>query len=541
MIRRRSGTFALTALLFLPQLWMVRKLWFVCDDALITFRFSRNWAMGFGPRYNLGEHVPVEGYSNFLWMAIAAVLERFHADVTVWMPMLSALCALALTAALVDTLVHRLEVDLPVAAVSGLALILFPPLAVWSSSGLATVPQALGMFLLWRVLVLEDDPRAPTVAGFVALLLGLVRTEGFAWAIVIIVLAGMSRLLAKKPVIRPLVTCLAIFLSIYGVYFAWRYSYYESLFANTAYAKVHMTADTLDRGGRYALMYFVTMVTPIPMMLGLAPALSPRWRAAAFPAAALAVGVPVYTVVVGGDYMAFFRMIVPGYAFQVVLLALLLQWLSERPAAAARPAALVLGLAVAVVGALPAWDVHLVPESVRRDLHVRYKLDFFRSELRQWEVMKQHTETWREKGEALAEYADPNDTFVAAAVGNVGYYSNLFIYDRNGLVNREVAMLPDEGPLRSPGHDKVVDRSFFFDQEPTLLDAKVVHGPRLSNRVQDAVREMEAFAVRDQYAPAIHMLEDGRRPRALVVLRRYDSDEVEAAWKRYRAELARMN
>ncbi len=41
---------------------------YVNDDAYITFRYSRFWATGHGPYFNVGEHV--EGYSNFLLMLL---------------------------------------------------------------------------------------------------------------------------------------------------------------------------------------------------------------------------------------------------------------------------------------------------------------------------------------------------------------------------------------------------------------------------------------------------------------------------------------
>lgn len=41
------------------------------DDAYIFYRYAANWAAGYGPVFNIGEHV--EGYSSFLWTAILAV------------------------------------------------------------------------------------------------------------------------------------------------------------------------------------------------------------------------------------------------------------------------------------------------------------------------------------------------------------------------------------------------------------------------------------------------------------------------------------
>ena len=71
--------------------WLAGALafWFVCDDAYISFRYAKNWAAGHGVRFNLGDHLPVEGFSNFLWVAIAAFVERLGGRPDTWMPILS--------------------------------------------------------------------------------------------------------------------------------------------------------------------------------------------------------------------------------------------------------------------------------------------------------------------------------------------------------------------------------------------------------------------------------------------------------------------
>ena len=48
---------------------------FVTDDAYISFRYARNWAEGRGVVFNPGD-APVEGYTNFLWVAWLALWMR---------------------------------------------------------------------------------------------------------------------------------------------------------------------------------------------------------------------------------------------------------------------------------------------------------------------------------------------------------------------------------------------------------------------------------------------------------------------------------
>src|SRR5439155_3954388 len=58
--RGASGFVAI--LLLALALAHIRYLWFVCDDAYITFRYASNLAHGLGPVWNAGERV--EGYTN---------------------------------------------------------------------------------------------------------------------------------------------------------------------------------------------------------------------------------------------------------------------------------------------------------------------------------------------------------------------------------------------------------------------------------------------------------------------------------------------
>ena len=69
------------------------------------------------------------------------------------------------------------------------------------------------------------------------------------------------------------------------------------------------------------------------------------------------------------------------------------------------------------------------------------------------------------------------DQFVNGGIGATAYYSELFIHDRNGLVNHEVATTPAvDAEMRSPGHDKTVGIKFFLDHKPEVIRAGLVKG-----------------------------------------------------------------
>ena len=109
-----------------------------------------------------------------------------------------------------------------------------------------------------------------------------------------------------------------------------------------------------------------------------------------------------------------------------------------------------------------------------------------------------------QRGQALAQIADPGDVVVAAAVGAVGYYSDLEVLDQHGLVTKEVAYRPiPAGPLKtSPGHDKHVEPEFFAKYEPRFLFARAVQGKLAAGRMKDTLDQWEIDVdVMDRYAP----------------------------------------
>ncbi|MBT3219744.1 MAG: hypothetical protein HN348_11680, partial [Proteobacteria bacterium] len=177
MRRNREKLVMVFLCLCVPYLVMVRRFWFVCEDAYITFRYSSHLAEGLGPRFNtVAGELPVEGYSNFLWMVIAAVFELLDRDVVFFMPLLSTLCGLAVLFLLVHTLYVRFEFSEITTGLAGLAYVMFTPVAVWTSSGLATMPLTLGMFATTVLLLWGENRRWGIAAGVAALGLALVRT-----------------------------------------------------------------------------------------------------------------------------------------------------------------------------------------------------------------------------------------------------------------------------------------------------------------------------------------------------------------------------
>lgn len=533
------GTFAILAVHF----------WFVCDDAYISFRYARNWALGYGLVFNPGEAPPVEGYSNLLWVVLCAAFERVGLAPAGVVPWISAASGGVLLWRVHVVLRDRLSLAPLPSLLAALTLAASPALGVWATSGLATMPQALLTFLLAEAWLFDDDETrqrdwaVPLVLGAA---LCLLRTEGVGWVVLVAAVSvlpvwGTPR---QGPHLRALARAVGPVVGLWLAYTGWRFWFYGTVRPHIALTKVSFGARSLGRGLQYVTLFWLTCVTPLVSILAgipLARRRSRLWLAVLL----LAVAWPVYAVVVGGDFMPFARLLVPGLPFGALLLG---GFLHEAGSRASDPRWVTAGaLGLVVVQAAPIVDVHLVPERVRRVVHFRLSDKIFLSEANRWANQRENTEGFIQRGIALAQVAEPTDTVVAAAVGAVGYYSGLEILDQHGLVTREVGLRPmPRGPLtRSPGHDKHVEPTYFVKYEPRFLYARAVQGKLAAGRMKDTLEQWSVSrSVMDRYVPDYYEVAlpgEDKRTFLFVVRRRTEAEDPAKLWQAFPGRRRALN
>jgi arabinofuranosyltransferase len=529
-------------LLLVPYIWLVNRFWFLCDDAYITFRYSKNLARGSGVRFNL-EGDPVEGYSNFLWMLVAALFEADLQPIETIMPVLSVTTGALLVGLLWWVLRARAGLDRLPAFAATAALALCPSFDVWATSGLATMPFAFLVFLFWERSTFAEGRWSWVSVGLAGLALATIRTEGIAWVGVIAVLAAAARWTdAKRPTLQrtlaPVVLGLVFIGTMFAIYTSWRVAHFGEWLPNTAHAKVGFTMDRLMRGIKYVGLFGLTF----PMM---AIWLAGTWRALGWRVGAgtsvflLAVGFPAYGVAVGGDFFPMGRMLLPGLAFGAALFGWTVQALWERRGAE-RALAPALVVVVVVVGVIPAFNVHVVPHSAREALHFRLSDKSFMTEYERWENLRDNLAGFSRRGHALRILAHHDDAVVTQAIGVIGYYTDLQLYDQYGLVDREVAKLPSpSGPLlHSPGHDKFVEPGFFAKYEPEILASRTVQGPLASRLMKDTLdRWVIPEPLRSTYVPDFVEVElpgyEGVRSFLLMVRRVREGERARRMWSEF--------
>ncbi len=462
----------------LPFAALIWRYDFLCDDAYISFRYALNLARGLGLAYNPGEEPPVEGFTNLLWVLWMALWERLGPGSEVGSRLTSVACALLLLLLLARHLVALPGSGSGWARVALVFLATFPPLAVWATGGLETMAFTLCVFALYDRLA--GDPMRPrtgqaALAGVLALLL---RADGFVWvALVLLGSALDARSRGSTELVRAsLQTAAALVIAFAGL-LVWRWTTFGTLEPNTARIKIALGLISVDRGARYLANFLLTFPSVL-LVLMLAVAAHARTKGAgARGAATVVLGNFIYVVLVGGDFMAMGRFLVPAVPFLTVLLGLALQRLASTTRRGTLLAAA--GAVMCAALSLPAaFDGLLVPRSLLEALDFRWSSGVFRTEQEKWRAMKEDAAAWATQGRMLARIARPGDSLVIGTIGAVGYHSGLVIHDRMGLVNREELEQDDDAPRRSAGHERRVPYATLAAKRPTFLESRFVPADR---------------------------------------------------------------
>lgn len=528
-------------LLFSAYTFLVHRFWFVTDDSYISFRYARNFAQGFGLRYNVAPELPVEGYSNLIWVLLCSIVEFFHLDPGFWMLVISFICGCVVLGIVQHILSKRMQLDPWVVFLALAILALFPPFAVWTTGGLETMLFTLLLLLTFYYLHYGETRSDLSKAGFSALLLTLCRPEGVIWALLLISLRLLRQKIERRSIKSSFLPFVILLIGLL-LHLVWRYSYYQAWVPNTVYAKAGISAESLERGFDYVAEFFLTFPSKLLLCLIALNVLRKNFNFLTITCALVSFGTIAWAVMVGGDFMTMGRFFIQALPFECILVAIALQNLRNRYT---QPALIYFSVLILAINLMPAWNIHLVPRSVLKLVHFRHNTKSYRTEYEQWRSMNSNFELWKHTGTELAKISKPGDSIVLGAIGAVGYFSNLYIYDRFGLINREVSRMPVGNTMHSPGHDSRVPPNYFLRYKPTYLQADYYKGKRVHKAAENLLSFWRHNKLNKGYVPEIHFVSKrskGGVHDALIVVRRLkESDNVEELHKLYLAQIAKMS
>ena len=318
--------------------------WFLNDDAFISFRYAWNWAEQGEVVYNLGERV--EGYTNFLWMAMMAGIHYMGGEIPIWSQIISVLMGLGILFWIwrVDFLWSQRsdtqeENGGSRSLLALLLLVLSPAFACWSTGGLEVM--CFSFFLTGSTLLsfkafqsLNDQLHADFtqsqrvkkegscsdsfyagLAGVGFALASMTRPEGLLFFGLFGLYQVLSLLVLRLFPKPSHWIWLGGFLLIYLPYFSWRFSYYGYPLPNTYYVKAG-SPSFWTAGGRYLLSWLTThpwillllghLVFHLRFFRKGKAFLSPHGLIFGYTGA-----LSLHVAHVGGDFMALHRFMVP--------------------------------------------------------------------------------------------------------------------------------------------------------------------------------------------------------------------------------------
>jgi len=447
---------------------------FICDDAYITFRYARNLAEHGAPLYNLDERV--EGYTNFLWMILAAAL--FRAGATV--PALVAILGAA-SAVLLQWGVWRVWVQLwPRARL----VALFPLLGVaasvavacWTLGGLETTLYAA--LLLWGVdsviaLARRSSSAAAVNAGVFFALASLTRPEGVAgMGLALLVLVALRRRAALRDALVVVGTAGLILVP----FFVWRYSYYGAPLPNTFYLKTSgLGPESWRRGWSYLVLasrdHFP--IAGIAGLLLLVPVRHPPGldgnelyrarRALAWIARVFVLFFLLYAVSVGGDFLPLYRFFVPLVVLGMLAgtqgAVLLVERQHRSPRG--RLVGVLAGVFTLSIFAMQQQRVGHWERTAHRQIVADAGVEYVK-------FTRTYALRWGATGRWIAAHARPGDRMAIGAAGAMPYFAGIPSTDVLGLCDAWVARHGDVNGTR-PGHQRHAPLDYTLSKRPVFL------------------------------------------------------------------------
>ncbi len=250
------------------------------DDAYISFRYAQNAIRGYGLFFNPGERV--EGFTNFLWTALAIPLEGAHVDVGRASMLLGGLFALA-TLWLVVRFARVVGVPRGAGLLAALLLAADGSFVLWSVSGLETAMFAFLVFAGALLYVREQNSNTFPFSGIFFALAAMTRPEGlFVFAITVAHQAAW-RLLTERRLFtyRDILRGVA-FTALFVPYWLGRWWYYKSFLPNSFYAKVSASgpAAQIERGWNHLAQFVGVHLSWLIALPPVVSVTSAVWQAA---------------------------------------------------------------------------------------------------------------------------------------------------------------------------------------------------------------------------------------------------------------------
>jgi len=248
----RSRDLVLDSLLLLGLTYLllsqIQAIWpFTIDDMYISLRYAKHLAGGEGLLWNVNA-LPVEGYSNFSFVVLAALAISLKLDPVV---VLKAIGVVGLICTVFSLYwISRFWLDKRQALFPCFTVLLYKGQLIWAVSGLETTLYeaflCAALYCLFRGLGYRLYPHTRgkakiasfVLSGLLFALAGMTRPETPLLILVFILLSCWDRPTTNKALYNKGIFLFVVTLGlVFLPYFIWRWQYYGLLFPNPVYCK----------------------------------------------------------------------------------------------------------------------------------------------------------------------------------------------------------------------------------------------------------------------------------------------------------------
>lgn len=213
------------------------KNWII-DDAGISFAYARNLANGYGLTSWPGEK-PVEGFSNFLWTCLIAILHILQLfDPTITPKILS---AIFMTCTFI--MINQIFIKITKGKLYGLAANIFiafnAPIVIWTNSGMENSLYIFLLILLCKHIIEfgeNSNYKQIFCLSVVCFLIALTRPEGCLYFFALPTVIVVSRIRYRSMVMKILMYGF-YFILLFGGFLSFRFLYFGDILPNPYYAK----------------------------------------------------------------------------------------------------------------------------------------------------------------------------------------------------------------------------------------------------------------------------------------------------------------
>ena len=448
----RTKRYQILILFILSLMLVVHEYYFfscTVDDAFISFRYVENFVQGKGLVYNEGEQV--EGYTNFLWILMLALLRSMGIDMVIASKILGIILSL-LTLITVFQLSHFISEDRKLLnLLAPLLLVSDGSFAYWSVGGLET--QLFTFLLTFSVyLYLRELKNGGIILSPLFFALStMTRPEGLGFTFIALVFLLIFA--EKEAKLKNIALWLIIFLLFFLPYFIWRYQYYGFIFPNTFYAKTGRGFRQILSGLHYLHRFFMYYGGIFIFMLASLPLLTRGKKRSHLLLAIISICYLLYIIFIsGGDWMLLFRFLVPVLPFIYLLIQegiklfySFLQFLFNG-----KKLEKVCLFIIIFFITLSNYAVSFSAKNLNHERPFGTSGDqrFF-TPIGVW----------------LQRIAPPDSILAAEDCGAIPFYSCLKTIDMRGLTNVHIAHLPAQGKTQER-----YDADYLLSQKPTFIE-----------------------------------------------------------------------